>query len=383
MITATLLRAIAPRANPKLAGELAAAMTEILPAAEIATPLRLAHFLAQAAHESDGFRTLSEYWGPTPAQRAYEGRKDLGNVRRGDSRLYRGRGIFQLTGRANYRSVGEKLGLPLEAEPALAAEPHHAVRIAAEYWTSRKLNEAADADQLRVITRRINGGLNGLADRSRYLTRAKLALMPALVQSSAPSQAAQSETDPLIGPDSPSTLVRLLQNELNQRNYDCGAEDGRFGALTRAAVLALKANEGLETATPAIRLSAVTAAKAWVIADRQEKTAKDLRRAGDPAMNFTTRIKAGVAWLLGLFGLGGGATAIEGAGNGSSFFDHASDALGLWERLQTLITPLADIARFAVHWLWLPAVLALVATWLLSRHCEKERLAAYKSARML
>lgn len=383
MITATLLRAIAPRANPKLAGELAAAMTEILPAADIATPLRLAHFLAQAAHESDGFKTLSEYWGPTPAQKAYEGRRDLGNVKRGDGRLYRGRGIFQLTGRANYRSVGEKLGLPLEAEPALAAEPQHAVRIAAEYWTSRKLNEAADADELRVITRRINGGLNGLADRSRYLVRAKLALMPTPVQSSAPPSIMLSETDPLIGPDSPPALVRLLQSELNQRNYDCGAEDARFGALTRAAVLALKANEGLETATPAIRLSAVTAAKPWVIADRQETTAKDLRRAGDPAMNFTARIKAAVAWLLGLFGLGGGATAIEGAGDGSSFFDHASDALGLWERLQVLIAPFADMARFAVHWLWLPAVVALVVTWLLSRHCEKERLAAYKSARML
>lgn len=383
MITATLLRAIAPRANPKLAGELAAAMTEILPATDIATPLRLAHFLAQAAHESDGFKTLCEYWGPTPAQKAYEGRKDLGNVKRGDGRLYRGRGIFQLTGRANYRSVGETLGLLLETEPALAAEPHHAVRIAAEYWTSRKLNEAADADELRVITRRINGGLNGLADRSRYLTRAKLALMPAPVQSSAPPQTTQSEADPLIGPGSPPALVRLLQSELNQRNYDCGAEDGRFGALTRAGVLALKANEGLDTTSPAIRLSAVMAAKAWIIADRQETTAKDLRRAGDPAMNFTARIKAAVAWLLGLFGLGGGATAIEGAGDGSSFFDRASDALGLWERLQALIAPLADMARFAVHWLWLPAVVALGVTWLLSRHCEKERLAAYKSARML
>ena len=381
MITATLLRAIAPRANPKLAGELAAAMTEILPAADIATPLRLAHFLAQAAHESDGFKTLCEYWGPTQAQKAYEGRQDLGNVKRGDGRLYRGRGIFQLTGRANYRSVGETLGLPLEAEPALAAKPSHAVRIAVEYWTSRKLNEAADADELRVITRRINGGLNGLADRQRYLARAKLALMPAPVEAVAPP--ADEDSDPLIGPDSPAALVRLLQGELNQRHYDCGAEDGRFGALTRAAVLALKANEGFDTGSPAIRLSAVNAARPWIIADRQEATAKELRRAGDPAMNFTARIKAAVAWLLGAFGLGGGATAIEGAGDGTSLFDRASDALGLWERLQMLIAPLADFSRFAVHWLWVPAVLALVLTWFLSRHSENERLAAYKSARML
>jgi len=383
MITATLLRAIAPRANPKLVDELAAAMAEILPGAGIDTPLRLAHFLAQAAHESDGFRTLVEHWGPTAAQKGYEGRKDLGNVRRGDGRLYRGRGIFQLTGRANYRVIGEKLGLPLEAEPVLAAEPHHAVRIAAEYWTSRKLNEAADADELRVITRRINGGLNGLADRQRYLTRGKLALMPAPIETRTPPAVEHADSDPLIGPGSPAALVRLLQGELNRRNYDCGAEDGRFGALTRAAVLALKANAGLDTASPSIRLSAVMAAKAWIIADRQEKSVGDLKRDGDPAMNLTARIKAGVVSLLGLFGLGGGATAIEGAGDGSAFFDRASDALGLWERLQVLVSPLADIARFAVHWLWLPAILALIATWALSRHCEKERLAAYKSARMM
>lgn len=377
MITATLLRGIAPRANPKLVGDLAAAMAEIFPAADIATPLRLAHFLAQAAHETAGFRTLTEY----ASGADYEDRKDLGNVRKGDGKRYKGRGIFQLTGRANYRAIGEKLSLPLEAEPALAAEPHNAVRIAAEYWTSRRLNEAADADELRVITRRINGGLNGLADRQRYLTRAKLALMPAPIRINAPP--ASSDSDPLVGLDSPSSLVRLLQGELNQRHYDCGAEDGRFGGLTRAAVLALKANEGLDTSLPTIRLSAVMAAKPWIIADRQEKSVKDLKRDGDPSMNFTARIKTGVAWLLGLFGLGGGATAIEGASDGASFFDRASDALGLWERLHMLVAPLADIARFAVHWLWVPAILALLATWLLSRHCETERLAAYKSARML
>jgi peptidoglycan hydrolase-like protein with peptidoglycan-binding domain len=191
------------------------------------------------------------------------------------------------------------------------------------------------------------------------------------------------ESDPLVGPDSPSALIRLLQSELNKRDYDCGAEDGRFGTLTRAAVLALKANEGLETTTPAIRLSAVMSAEPWIIADRQEKSVKDLKRDGDPGMTFTARIKAGAAWLLGLFGLGGGATAIKGAGDGTSFFDRASDALGLWERLQMLVAPFADVARFAVQWLWLPALLALIATWLLSHHCERARLDAYKAARML
>ena len=70
MITARTLRAIAPRANPAYVGDLATAMSEILPQYKIDTSLRVAHFLAQAAHESHGFKTLHEYWGPTPAQKA-------------------------------------------------------------------------------------------------------------------------------------------------------------------------------------------------------------------------------------------------------------------------------------------------------------------------
>jgi len=384
MITAATLRAIAPRANSAFVDELASAMNAILPASGLTTPLRLAHFLAQAAHESDGFRTLTEYWGPTQAQKNYEGRKDLGNVKRGDGKLYLGRGIFQLTGRANYRTIGRKLGLPLEDEPALAAEPRHAVRIAAEYWKSRKLSTPADANDLVTITRRINGGLNGLSDRERYLARAKLALAPSSEQATEAPPAKPAEADPLIGPGSPPALVRLLQGELNARNYDCGAEDGNFGALTRAAILALKANESLDTSTPAIRLSEVTAAKTWLLAGRQERTVKDLRRSGDATVTFTGRIRAGVAWLLGLFGLGGGATAVQESGSGgSSVLDRASDALSLWEQLQLAAAPVADGFAFALQWLWVPAVIALLVAWILSRHCERDRLVAYKSAKML
>lgn len=135
-------------------------------------PLRLAHFLAQAAHETDGFHTLVEY----ASGKAYEGREDLGNTEPGDGVRYRGRGIFQLTGRANYKQFGRALKMDLVGMPMRAQEPDTAVQIALLYWTAKKLNDFADQDDLRAITRRINGGYNGLESRAIYLQRAKKAL---------------------------------------------------------------------------------------------------------------------------------------------------------------------------------------------------------------
>ena len=139
----------------------------------ITTELRLAHFMAQASHETGDFCYMRELWGPTPAQTRYEGRKDLGNTQPGDGRKYQGRGIFQLTGRANYREMGKALAIDLEGEPDLAARPDLSVRIACHYWLTRGLNELADKDNLLAITKKINGGTNGLRDRERCLERAK------------------------------------------------------------------------------------------------------------------------------------------------------------------------------------------------------------------
>lgn len=135
-------------------------------------PLRLAHFVAQLAHESDGFSTTEEY----ATGSAYEGRRDLGNVNPGDGRRYKGRGLIQLTGRANYRTYGTLLHLNLEGQPEIAADPVTSLRIACEYWRQKKLNVYADADDVLTITRRINGGTNGLTDRKAYLAKAKRAL---------------------------------------------------------------------------------------------------------------------------------------------------------------------------------------------------------------
>jgi predicted chitinase len=131
----------------------------------IATQDRARMFLAQVLHESGGLNFFEEI----ASGAKYEGRRDLGNTQPGDGRRYKGRGPIQLTGRANYRSFGQALGLPLEDRPELAARHDIGWRIAALYWQSRGLNELADQGQFVRITKRINGGTNGLEERVRYL----------------------------------------------------------------------------------------------------------------------------------------------------------------------------------------------------------------------
>lgn len=139
--------------------------------------LQTVHFLAQGCHETDRFNTMVEYGGPSYFER-YDGRKDLGNLKDGYGYRYRGRGFFQLTGANNYDRAGRDLGLPLFENPDLAADPATSVRIAVFYWQHRKIGPWAEADNVRMVTRLINGGTNGLADREAALKRAKAAYEP-------------------------------------------------------------------------------------------------------------------------------------------------------------------------------------------------------------
>lgn len=134
---------------------------------KIDTPPRLAAFLATLAHESGSLRWEEEL--ATGA--AYEGRRDLGNTQPGDGRRYKGRGLIQLTGRHNYRTVGRALGLPLESNPELALNPYNSAKIAGYFWRSRNLNRYADWNSIkgfRRVTRLVNGGYNGWSDRLRH-----------------------------------------------------------------------------------------------------------------------------------------------------------------------------------------------------------------------
>jgi len=150
---------------------LQAAMTEFA----IETPARIAAFVAQLAHESGQFRFMEEIWGPTPAQQRYEPLSTLaatlGNTETGDGKRFKGRGPIQITGRANYRRFGDLLGIDLVSDPARAAHPELAFRVAGLFWSKKGLSELADRatdEAFREITRRINGGFNGLDDRRNF-----------------------------------------------------------------------------------------------------------------------------------------------------------------------------------------------------------------------
>lgn len=131
--------------------------------------LRLSHFMAQLVHESGSFLYMAEI----ASGAAYEGRKDLGNTEVGDGVRYKGRGPIQITGRANYRTYGRRIGLDLERHPELAAYPSIGLHVALEYWKATGLNALADADDVTAITKRINGGTNGLDDRKAHLAKIK------------------------------------------------------------------------------------------------------------------------------------------------------------------------------------------------------------------
>jgi putative chitinase len=159
-------------------------LNEAMSLYQINTKARIAAFLAQVGHESARLKYTSELWGPTATQRRYEGRKDLGNIYKGDGSRFRGHGLIQTTGRFNHRRVTQRLRArfptllvpDFEAEPKLLTLPRWAALSAADYWDMINGNQMADAGQFKLLTRRINGGYNGLADRLKLWESFKKAL---------------------------------------------------------------------------------------------------------------------------------------------------------------------------------------------------------------
>ena len=185
------LAAIAGRTTA-LMPELANWMNELCPSYEIDTAREYGHFLAQACHETDHFKTLREY----ASGSAYEGRADLGNTQPGDGIRFRGRGIFQTTGRANYLQLGIKKGRRdlFINTPELLEQPEYAVWSACEFWKTRGLNDVAnhrDSDVLKkkyrgniidvspveYISLTINGGYHGMEERKKFYALAQQVLV--------------------------------------------------------------------------------------------------------------------------------------------------------------------------------------------------------------
>ena len=179
-----------------------AALVDVLPKYGINTERRMAHFISQCAHESNNFRSLEEnlnysekalnavfgrYFGTGgPKRNAAEYARNpekianyvymdefrkykMGNVNEGDGWLFRGRGLKQLTGRENYTRFGDSLNMSAEEAAAYVATPAGAVESACWFWDTNNLNNIADTDDVVKMTKKINGGNIGLADRqSRY-----------------------------------------------------------------------------------------------------------------------------------------------------------------------------------------------------------------------
>ena len=161
------------------AAKWATPLTDAMERFEIDTAARQAAFLAQIGHESGRLLYVRELWGPTPAQERYEGRADLGNTQPGDGYRFRGRGLLQITGRANYAACS--VGLfgcesKLLIEPALLEQTGYAALSAAWWWAGHGLNVHADLGDFERITRIVNGGLNGQVDRVAIYERAGKAL---------------------------------------------------------------------------------------------------------------------------------------------------------------------------------------------------------------
>ncbi len=147
-------------------------------------PHRLAHYLAQLAHESGGFHFDHEIWGPTLAQTKYDTRADLGNtvIQDGDGKLYAGRTAMQITGKANYAAfynwcAAAGLNPPnfIVTPDALTTDPWEGLG-PVWFWSTRDLNALADRNDIEQITKRVNGGLNGYADRLGWYTKIGLVL---------------------------------------------------------------------------------------------------------------------------------------------------------------------------------------------------------------
>jgi putative chitinase len=231
----------------------------------ITTPLRFSHFLAQAFVETGGLAKLVEsgvysakglgkQWdignwhsffasrdecvamaeqckrdkGEALFNRVYM-RKTLGNVSPGDGWKFRGRGIIQTTGRANYKGLGKTFKVGFEDEPDLVATPSHALKAALGHWRAKHLNAAADANDIAVITKGINGGLGALDERKAAFAR--------IFSVAKDNRAIEESTE------------WQVQEKLNAAGFPCGKPDGVIGKDTRAAILAYRAKRGLPMTT--------------------------------------------------------------------------------------------------------------------------------------
>ena len=260
----------APAASQaKIIAEAGAVLAATLESYDITNRLRIAHFLGQTCEESAGYRATEEF----ASEREYEGRQDLGNTHRGDGPRYKGRGLLQLTGRANYADYGKALGVDLVNNPTLAAQPALSLKIACEYWKRHNINADCDRDDAQAVTRKVNGGLNELSDRIAFTQQGKTAVagLQAVQLSGAASRgaaapgAATGQTRPVLARGSQGDAVVQLQNLLRDENFAV-AVDGDFGPGTEVAATRFQSENGLTA-------DGIVGPQTWAALDAAKKKA--------------------------------------------------------------------------------------------------------------
>ncbi len=212
MLTDPQLQQIMPNLAPAQRALYLGPLNQAMATCGVNTLLRTAAFAAQLAHESGEFRWMEEIWGPTAAQLGYEPPSAkavrLGNTQPGDGKRFKGRGPIQITGRFNYKKYGDLLGVDLTASPERAAAPDVAFLTAGLFWKTNGLNELADGQQFVTITRRINGGETGLADRQKYYERAKAVLVATGFAAEAATRGAATRARLIVIPEGTGALMR-------------------------------------------------------------------------------------------------------------------------------------------------------------------------------
>jgi putative chitinase len=168
MITISQLLVIMPAAGTRAAAYIQP-LLDTMAQFEIDAPRRVAAFLAQIAHETAELRYTCEL----SSGAEYEARADLGNTQPGDGERFKGRGLLQATGRAEYALLASIIHVDLVNHPELLEEPQYAAQSAGCIWHQKELNAHADRDEFGAITHRINGGYNGLDSRLAYWLRAR------------------------------------------------------------------------------------------------------------------------------------------------------------------------------------------------------------------
>jgi putative chitinase len=251
------------------------AICEILPKYGITTPRRVAHFVSQCAHESNNFNSLEEnlnyseksllavfgrYFGPAPKRNAAEYARNpekianyvyqdefrsskMGNTKAGDGWLFRGRGLKQLTGRENYTNFGKSVNMTAEQAAVYVATEKGAIESAAWFWNNKKLNSIADTDDVTKMTKIINGGNIGLADRQARYSKAMSVLgnpvTLKVVEDNDDNDDVNVNEIGTLRKGSKGDGVKMMQAALGI------AADGAFGPGTEKALKAWQAKNGL------------------------------------------------------------------------------------------------------------------------------------------